>query len=219
MIEHKPECPDALMACAGYQDSPKRRAILEAAARLFLERGFTATSMDAIAEAAPVSKPTLYSHFKDKGDLFGAVVSGRCCSLMQSLYEHAAAEEDIDVSLRAIAASFLDLIYAVEAISLYRIIISELKQFPTLGQTLYSEGPTKILCLLSSFFKQQHEKGVLTIHDPEMAARLFLSMLKGDYHMQCLLGVRQTVTPEERIRIIEAVVPLFIAGYCTRTKS
>lgn len=207
------------MPCAEYQDSPKRRAILDAATRLFLEHGFTATSMDAIAEAAPVSKPTLYCHFKDKGDLFGAVVSGRCCSLMQSLYEHTSADEDIDIALRAIAASFLDLIYATEAISLYRIIISELKQFPTLGQTLYSEGPTKILCLLSSFFAQQHERGTLSIHDPEMAARLFLSMLKGDYHMQCLLGVRQTVSAEERIQIIDAVVPLFIAGYCNRTKS
>ncbi|QQG37066.1 MAG: TetR/AcrR family transcriptional regulator [Micavibrio aeruginosavorus] len=219
MTSHSKECQGGLAPCGEYQDNPKRRAILEAAARLFLERGFTATSMDAIAEAAPVSKPTLYSHFKDKGDLFGAVINGRCCSLMKSLYEHVNAEESIETSLRAIAESFFDLIYAAEAISLYRIIISELNQFPMLGQTLYSEGPTKILCLLSAFFAQQNEKGVLSLDDPEMAARLFLSMLKGDYHMQCLLGIKQSISPEERARIIDAAIPLFIAGYRNRTKS
>lgn len=219
MVDQSNECQENFAACVDYLDNPKRRAILDAAARLFLERGFTATSMDAIAEAAPVSKPTLYSHFKDKGDLFGAVVNGRCCSLMKSLYEHTTAEEDIETSLRGIANSFFDLIYAAEAISLYRIIISELKQFPGLGQTLYSEGPTKILGLLSTFFAQQNERGALAVDDPEMAARLFLSMLKGDYHMQCLLGIRQTISPEERNRIIDAVVPIFITGYCSRTKS
>lgn len=200
------------------QDNPKRRAILEAAARLFLERGFTATSMDAIAEAAPVSKPTLYSHFKDKSDLFGAVVNGRCCSLMHSLYEHTSAEEDLETSLRAIAGSFFDLIYACDAISLYRIIISELKQFPALGQTLYDGGPTKVLALLSAYFEQQNKKGILEIGDPEMAANLFVSMLKGDYHMQCLLGIRQSVTLDERMRIIDSVVTLFMDGYCTCNK-
>ena len=66
-------------------ENPKRLAILDAAGRLFLERGFNDTSMDAIAEAAPVSKPTLYSHFKDKGDLFAAVINGRCCAMVATM--------------------------------------------------------------------------------------------------------------------------------------
>lgn len=207
-----PDCP-IVNPCAEYEN-PKRRAILDAAAQLFLERGFTATSMDAIAEAAPVSKPTLYSHFKDKSDLFGAVVSGRCCSLMYSLHQHTEADEDIETALRAIAASLYDLIYEPDAIRLFRIIISELKQFPTLGKTLYSEGPTKALELLSNYLDMQNGKGVLHIDDPDTAARMFVSMLKGDHHMQFLLGVRESVLPEEREKIIGATVSLFMAGYC-----
>ena len=48
----------------------KRQAILDAAKRVFLANGYTGASMDAIAEAAPVSKPTLYSHFHSKPELF-----------------------------------------------------------------------------------------------------------------------------------------------------
>ena len=66
---------------------------------------------------------------------------------------------------------------------------------------------------------QQNEKGVLQIADPEMAARLFFSMLKGDHHMQCLLGIRGPMSPDERAHIIDSVVTLFVDGYCSCTKS
>ncbi|RTM14114.1 MAG: TetR/AcrR family transcriptional regulator, partial [Bradyrhizobiaceae bacterium] len=37
--------------------------LIEVATRLFLDRGFDATSLDAVAEAARVSKPTVYSRY------------------------------------------------------------------------------------------------------------------------------------------------------------
>ncbi|MCK7622345.1 TetR/AcrR family transcriptional regulator [Streptomyces sp. RS10V-4] len=46
-----------------------RERILAAAARLFAHQGINATGMEQIAEAAPVSKRTLYAHFRTKGDL------------------------------------------------------------------------------------------------------------------------------------------------------
>lgn len=197
-------------------ENPKRLAILDAAGRLFLERGFNDTSMDAIAEAAPVSKPTLYSHFKDKGDLFAAVINGRCCAMVATMQAHTSSE-DVETALRAIANSFFDLIYAEDSLRLYRIIVSELKQFPALGETFYAQGAVKILTLLSDYLVQQNERGVLQIKDPQMAAKLFFSMLKGD-HMQCLLGIHGEMTPDQREHIIDSVVTLFIDGYCNCTK-
>ena len=55
-------------------NNPKRQAILNAAKRVFIAHGYSGTSMEAIAEAAPVSKPTLYNHFKGKQELFAAVI-------------------------------------------------------------------------------------------------------------------------------------------------
>lgn len=46
-----------------------RERILAAAARLFATQGINATGMEQVAEAAPVSKRTLYAHFRTKGDL------------------------------------------------------------------------------------------------------------------------------------------------------
>jgi len=49
--------------------------ILDAAQQVFLKRGYQSASLDEIAEVAPASKPTIYSHFEGKQALFGAVVA------------------------------------------------------------------------------------------------------------------------------------------------
>ena len=46
-----------------------RTEIADAAVRLFLERGFTETTMDDVAAAAGVSRRTAYRHFPSKDDL------------------------------------------------------------------------------------------------------------------------------------------------------
>jgi AcrR family transcriptional regulator len=63
-------------------DSPRRReqamatrrAILDAARALFIERGYVATTIDAIAASATVSPETVYSTFGTKGSLLSALV-------------------------------------------------------------------------------------------------------------------------------------------------
>lgn len=51
----------------GYED--QRALILEQAAALFAQRGYPATSMNEVAQACGLSKPTLYHYFRDKDAL------------------------------------------------------------------------------------------------------------------------------------------------------
>jgi AcrR family transcriptional regulator len=57
------------------QKAGRRRSILEAARRLFLERGFEATTIEAVAEMAEVSAVTVYNHYRTKGGVLLAVVA------------------------------------------------------------------------------------------------------------------------------------------------
>jgi AcrR family transcriptional regulator len=50
--------------------SARRRQLLDAALDAFAERGFHATSMNDVAEAAGVTKPVLYQHFGSKRALY-----------------------------------------------------------------------------------------------------------------------------------------------------
>lgn len=56
------------------QAGENRRAILDAARRMFLERGYAATTVSAIAAAAGVSVETVYKAFGNKPGLVKAVV-------------------------------------------------------------------------------------------------------------------------------------------------
>src|SRR5215469_16417373 len=50
--------------------SGSREAIVAAAERLFLERGFGSVSMDELAEAAGLARRTLYNQFSSKEEIF-----------------------------------------------------------------------------------------------------------------------------------------------------
>src|SRR5690348_10057779 len=78
-------------------------AIREAAATLFLQRGYQATSMDDIAAAAQVSKQTIYTHFAGKEELFADLVLGnadRVDVFIASEVEPILEVDDLEAGLR-----------------------------------------------------------------------------------------------------------------------
>ncbi len=194
-------------------NNPKRQAILEAAVRAFIAHGYSGTSMEAIAEAAPVSKPTLYNHYKGKQELFAAVIESQCEAVLSTLSSVKTELSDPVAGLKAIAGAFVELIYADEAIQLYRLIIAEQKHFPELGKLVYRSGPGPVLRQLSSYLAEQHARGALHIADVETSSRLFLGMLKGDQHFRCLLGLQTGLSDAEKRRLIDSAVSLFLKGH------
>lgn len=52
-----------------------RNRILDAAERVFLERGVSRTSLNEIAAAAGVTRGAIYWHFQDKSDVFNAMMT------------------------------------------------------------------------------------------------------------------------------------------------
>ena len=69
----------------GYDD--QREMILRHAAELFARRGYPATSMNEVAEACGLSKPTIYHYFRDKYNLLVHIADGHV-SRLQALVEH-----------------------------------------------------------------------------------------------------------------------------------
>src|SRR5210317_536627 len=68
--------------------SSGEKAILEAAEILFAEKGFAAVSMSAIAKLANTSKPNIYHHFKNKNELYFAIMEAavqRATDLLDAL--------------------------------------------------------------------------------------------------------------------------------------
>jgi AcrR family transcriptional regulator len=71
----------------------RRQQLLDVALRLFAARGFKATTMDDIADAAGVTKPLLYQHFASKRALYLELVEGVAASMLEALGKAVAAAD------------------------------------------------------------------------------------------------------------------------------
>lgn len=91
--------------------------ILDAARRLFAEQGFDAVSMNAIAEAAEVSKANIFHHFKNKDDLYLAVLKTACASSCEHIERFGQAEGTFEQRLERYAAEHLNHILGNEEVT------------------------------------------------------------------------------------------------------
>src|SRR5216683_3618909 len=88
-------------------DSAKRRQIIEGARTVFMALGFDAASMGEIAKAAGVSKGTLYVYFKDKDELFKAIVEKECVFQAEGIFEFDATDPDVEGTLTRVGVAFV----------------------------------------------------------------------------------------------------------------
>ncbi|MGQ0676505.1 MAG: TetR/AcrR family transcriptional regulator [Rhodospirillales bacterium] len=191
----------------------KRRQILEAAGRLFLRQGFEATTMDAIAREAGVSKATVYAHAKNKQELFAGIVNARVALIYRSVELQDAEALGVEDALNRFARHFIQMILSPEAQGIYRIVVAEAPRNPELGRIFFEQGPRRVTQRLAAILEAQAGKGRLAVDDTLAAAQEFLGMLHGKFHLPCVLGVAGQPTAEELTRAAERVVRTFLKVY------
>ncbi|KAI1695939.1 bacterial regulatory protein, tetR family domain-containing protein [Ditylenchus destructor] len=84
-----------------------REEILAQAARLFANQGFPATSMNQVAEACAVSKPTLYHYVRDKHELLAQICQNHLQHLVDLVDEVTAQSLAPEPHLRALIHRFV----------------------------------------------------------------------------------------------------------------
>jgi AcrR family transcriptional regulator len=202
-----------LQTPAQARSADKREQILKAAAELFMSQGFGATSMDAVAREAGVSKATVYAHFQGKEALFAANVGVECEKLRQAMKPPEHESADIRATLRQFGAAFVDLVYGPKGIAVYRIMTAEAERFPELGRTFYEKGPSRVLDGLAALLQSPAAAEVYDLPNPREAAEQFVALLRGERHLRQLLGVAPPPTPEEKAHILDEAIRLFRRAY------
>jgi TetR/AcrR family transcriptional repressor of mexJK operon len=179
---------------------------------MFMAEGYNAVSMEAIAEAAPVSKPTLYNHFDDKKALFAAVMQQRCQDVFQKLTQSLQGEKSVEEALTQMGQLFLGVVLKEDALSIYRIAVTEAQNFPELGKLFYANGPQRSRTVLADYLKKMDARGILSIDDADFAASMFIGMLVSRFQMPLLLGHRKEVPQREINDAVRRIVDIFLGG-------
>lgn len=191
----------------------KAEAVLAAAKRLFLQRGFDAVTMDAVARVAGVSKATLYAHFRSKEALFAAVVGAETARINSSMWP-AAAEQGGDVAetLRQVARSFFAVFMNEQSFLMQRAVIGAMAHHPSLGRFVLEIGPDAFLGKIAAFLAAADEAGHLSLPDPKLAAAQFLSLASCDIRTRGFLSLDAPSEAEIDERV-EGAVGMFMRFY------
>ena len=166
----------------------KMETVTRAARELFLGQGFSATSMDAIAKAAGVSKATLYAYFPSKEALFAFLIVAECEGLERDL-PLPDLSEGLYPALQRFARQYLRVFTERKDVAFVRTIANESNRFPDLGRLFYESGPLATIRRLAQFLDEAKAKDLLEFEDSIMAATQFLSLIRGERPLRTVLGM------------------------------
>jgi TetR/AcrR family transcriptional repressor of mexJK operon len=195
----------------------KRRLIMEAATRSFLDKGYDGTSMDEIATLAEVSKPTVYKYFADKERLFAEIVratTDQVDGLMHVVADALTGDSDVERDLVSLARSLITILMQPQTLRLRRLVIANADRFPDVGRTWYERGFGRVLGTLATSFQGLAERGQLRLSDPLLAAHHFVGLLLWIPVNQAMFsGSQHSSSKAELERYAGTAVHAFLAGY------
>lgn len=190
----------------------RRRAFMEAATAVFLEKGYAGATLDDLIARSGGSRQTLYALFGGKQGLFEALVEERSASIFVAFPTDELNDRGPEEVLPRLGARYLEIVTTPEALGMYRLVVAECAARKEVAELFWRFGPGNGRRLLARYFTGLIERGVLQLDDPEQAASHFMGMLQGTLHMEMLLGLRSTLTPAEIEANVRNVVKQFLEG-------
>ncbi|MCL4491076.1 MAG: TetR/AcrR family transcriptional regulator [Nitrospirae bacterium] len=155
-------------------EASTRDKILEAALRLFSQKGYLGATTREIARESGIAEVTLFRHFPSKERLFEETLNansflpalkGLLPEIRRVPYEEA---------LATIAGRFLETLTLRK--DTVKIMHSEMQRYPGKIQKIYHAFIDEIVSTLALYFGEMQKKGVLREFDTELAARSFFGM-------------------------------------------
>lgn len=194
-------------------DAGKHDAILDHARRMFTDAGFSGASMDELANAAGVSKATIYNHFDSKEGLFETVLR----DLLRQLPTPA---ELIDHTRGALPERLDAIAHAACALATSALMhdIQRMLALPMDGAGR-SRGSFWRECLapyqhaFSALLREEVAVGRLRIEDIEVASSQFFSLAASELFIRMLMGDAPDARKADVNAHVAAAVATFLRAY------
>lgn len=207
-----PSCPRIPQKPTTERGLKRRDALLDAAQKLFLDRGYGQVSVNDIVAEAGGSLSTLYRHFGNKEGLFQAMIERRSHHLYDALSAESVDELPVDEALARLGVTLLIKVTDEETLGIYREVVAESPRQPEIGRIFYAAGPGRVREALARYLERQMQAGRLPSSDALELAGIFLGSILGEFHLIQLL---QLQSPPSRAAIelrVERCVAIFLGG-------
>ena len=189
--------------------------ILDAAQRVFLEKGYSG-SIDEIAEVAPASKPTIYSYFPGKEALFAAVVARVINSLtnFEGYIPRGRTRQD---KLTSLGTELVER-FIKDTVKVTRVTIAEAERFPELSRHLHEASRDRAASAVSQLLNDATHSLSRSSKEPfsgkrSMAtAQIFMDLILLPMLMRSLMGDEATVLRRQLPSFVRERVNFFLAA-------
>jgi len=183
----------------------KRESIIEVASKTFGEKGYSLTTIDEITKKAGIGKGTFYIYFKNKDDLFYAIVEENFNNFLNEVKTEIEKIDNFFARLKKFIEMYL--LHHEKNYFLFKILVQEkpsLKrgEFIKFWNTFFSKWD-----FLKNEILKQIKEGTLKKLDPDDIMYSFLGILHGNIHRWLLSGRQYSLSKKT-----DTVYELFING-------
>ncbi len=164
----------------------RRNEILEAARKVFAEKGYETATVDDVANAAELSKGTIYLYFKSKSDLFLSTMEMGMRQVISNFTDAIADNGDDPIAgIREII--YRQLVFCDENIDMFKIVASESFHVEIHSEMNKNNGFKKRATndmlentkLLADYIQKGIDMGIFKKLNPKDAAFALLSIIRG----------------------------------------
>jgi AcrR family transcriptional regulator len=209
--------PALIDAPARGRGRPKReqveqlnRELLERALDHFLEKGFEATTLNAITSSLGMSKRTVYAWYGDKLSLFKAALERAVDDWVAPIEELQALEsDDLEQTLLRVAEAVVANMMSPAGQKLIRITNAVSYRMPEIGAYLYDRGSEPVVFYLNDLFRRRIKPSPERFPNQQDLATAFLNLMSGPARLNAWGFV---VDQDEVHALIRQRVKLFLGG-------
>jgi AcrR family transcriptional regulator len=188
----------------------RRAAIIQAALRLFAEKGFRGTTTRELAAAVGVTEPVLYEHFRTKRDLYSAIIEEKANTSLAELHAVMAqfAESGDDYGFfNRLGAGIVD--WYVQDPTFFRLLLFSSLEGHELKE-LFHERTAEFFSIVSGYIERRIGAGAMKAVDAEIAGRTFFGMVA--HYAQTGLVFGCSPFEKDPKQVVYEMVNIFMQG-------
>ena len=186
-----------------------RDAILKEALILFGEHGYDGVSMDMLARQSGYSKATLYQYFKDKEDLYSAVMQETPFHFNFMSIQPEMDGYDLEEAIRKIGLAYLSIFNTPERTAFTRAIIRDSKRHPEISNIYHKNGIGYVARCVETVLRK-YTGAIREDLDLYLASKTYVGSLFGfAIQYKIVVGVEPQYSDEA---VVETLTKIFLGG-------
>lgn len=190
-------------------DSDLRHLIVQVAGRLFLQKGYGATTTEEIAVCCKISKQTLYRLFAGKSALFAAIVERK---RLQWLELPVPDDLPLQTALERIFRMSMSEDEEHERIQFLQMVMTEGRLYPELAEILNNFGSARMHVELAGWLQLQADKGLIKLVEDALTTSYLLTDMVFGSLLRKTIGSMQWRRGEAWRAHVRAAIGVFLYG-------